>query len=115
MSKNFIRQNIHNIKGARKPPSVMEDDFKNRLSVPKSNNKFTNVVSQYKQPSLGRRVDDIEKKLDDIRNDRAQSLLVNHISEIKDDIRMIKSHLFELKRSSGTWQEDRQRTQSSGG
>jgi hypothetical protein len=28
---------------------------------------------------------------------------------------MIKSHLFELKRSSGTWQEDRQRTQSSGG
>lgn len=28
---------------------------------------------------------------------------------------MIKSHLFELKRSTGTWQEDRQRTQSSGG
>ena len=63
MSKNFIRQNIHNIKGTRKPPSIMEDDYKSRLSVPKTNKKFTNVVSQYKQPSLGKRVEDIEKKL----------------------------------------------------
>lgn len=59
MSKNFIRQNIHNIKGTRKPSSMMEDDFKNRLSVPKPNPKFSNLASQYKQPSLGKRVDEI--------------------------------------------------------
>ena len=56
MSKNFIYKNIQNIKGARKPPSMMEDDFKSRLSVPKSK-KYNNVVSNYKQPSLNNRVE----------------------------------------------------------
>jgi hypothetical protein len=43
---------------------------------------------------------------------RTQSVIVSQISEIKDDIKLIKSHLFDLKRSS-VWQEEKQKTQSS--
>lgn len=56
MSKNFIRQNIENIKGARRPPSIIEDEFKSRLPASKTKKKYNNIVSQYKQPSVISRV-----------------------------------------------------------
>lgn len=56
MSKNFIRQNIENIKGTRRPASIMEDEFKSKLSASKTKKKYNNIVSQYKQPSVINRV-----------------------------------------------------------
>ena len=59
MSKNFIRQNIEHIRGTRKPPSYLEDEYKSRLSVPKTNKKYENIVSQYKPPNINIRVMEI--------------------------------------------------------
>ena len=64
MSKNFIRQNIENIKGARRPPSIIQDEFKNRLSASKTKKKYNNIVSSLKQPSVINRVSDMQKKIE---------------------------------------------------
>lgn len=56
MSKNFIRQNIENIKGTRRPVSIIENEFKSKLSVSKTKKKYNNITSQYKQPSVINRV-----------------------------------------------------------
>jgi hypothetical protein len=59
MSKNFVRQNIENIKGARRPPSMIDDEFKKNSSVSRTKKKYNNLVSQYKQPSVINRVSDM--------------------------------------------------------
>lgn len=59
MSKNFIRQNIENIKGARRPPSIIEDEFKSRLSASKTKKKYNSIASHYKQPNVINRVSDM--------------------------------------------------------
>lgn len=104
MSKNFIRQNIESIKGTRRPPLIIEDEYKSRLSASKTKKKYNNIASQYKQPSVINRVSEMEKKIEEIERNRSQSMIISQITEIKDDIKMIKSHLFDLKRSS-VWQE----------
>lgn len=80
MPKNFIRQNIDNIKGARRPPSIIEDEFKSRLSASKTKKKYNNIISQYKQPNIINRVSDMQKKIEEIEKNRSQSVIISQIS-----------------------------------
>jgi predicted RNA-binding protein len=87
--RNFIRFNIENIKGNRKAVSIEKEPFK--VSPPKHHYG----ISKNNQ-NMNQRISDLEKKLYQVENNYQQEI-IEQLSTIKEDIRMIKSHIFDQK------------------
>jgi hypothetical protein len=95
LSTNFIRRNIENVKGAKKAMSIERENLK--TTTPKK-------YGGSKNASVDKRVSELEKKLYDVEHNYQQEI-IDQLSTIKDDIRLIKSHIFEHKYRSSAKQQ----------
>lgn len=85
--KNFIKYNINNVKGTRNAVSIERDPSK---SPPQK------YYSPGKQRPMNTRLSDIEQKISQITQNHHQEI-IDQLSSIKEDIRLIKSHIFDQK------------------
>ena len=91
--KNFIRFNIENVKG-RKPVSIIDREPRTL-----SNQKTKPRYGFHQHRSIENRVQQLESELTHVADRKTDSILLEEISEIKRDIKLIKSHLFGQKAS----------------
>lgn len=81
--RNFIRHNIENVKG------------KKAVSIERENPKQSQVnrTNPHKNISMAERVSELERRVKDVETGQQQEIM-EQLSAIKEDIRLIKSHIF---------------------
>lgn len=101
---NFIQRNINNVRGHNRALSI--DSIGPRVYEPKKQSPARNHV----HPSnINQRVNDLERKVGEVEQ-RHHQVVMEQLVSIKDDIRLIKSHIFDRK---GGFSAERQMTQES--
>lgn len=84
--RNFIRHNIENVKG------------KKAVSIERENPKQSHIVKSIppRNLSIADRVTDLERRVKEVESGPQQEI-IEQLSIIKEDIRLIKSHIFDRK------------------
>lgn len=84
--RNFIRHNIENVKG------------KKAVSIERENPKQSHIVKSnpLRNLSIADRVTDLERRVREVESGPQQEI-IEQLSIIKEDIRLIKSHIFDRK------------------
>ena len=86
--RNFIRHNIENVKG-KKTVSIERE-------TPNPEQSQVQRTRPIKSISMAERVSELERRVRDVESGPQQQIL-EQLSVIKEDIRLIKSHIFDRK------------------